>query len=192
MIVLDHIDARAGERLAQRGEPVLGQPLRLERRARQGPVEYARCVAQSLDAEARPGQRGQDLFGESHVHELDVGVQRGVAEQHVDDLRDVAAHRRDGELDVDVEQAVAMRAPSRDASRNVARDVRVVQRGGGQLDALLEGDAVRHRGNVGGRAANAVGDGNAAHGKMIKGSTGSARVDETIRPCPGRKDVARP
>ena len=54
-----------------------------------------------------PGKRASSVVGQAEIGKFDVGLQRGVAEQHVEELAGVAADRRGAEPDLDLEAPAA-------------------------------------------------------------------------------------
>ncbi len=167
VVVLDDVDARGGERVRERGQALDRQALRLERRARQRPRAGAEQPPQARRAEARAGEACEELRRPRDVGELNVCVQRRVAEQHVDELGDVAAGGFRGERDRHVVAAVVARADAGDARDDALRDVRVVDGSERQLDALLQRDRLRHVRDVRRCGRDAVGGGDRFHRRCV-------------------------
>ena len=74
-----------------------------------------------------------------------VVVDRGVAEQHVDELPGVASDRRRRQRNARLEQTGADLANAFNAPDDLGQYVLVVDRGQRHLDALLDGDRLRAR-----------------------------------------------
>src|SRR5206468_10429603 len=145
VIVLDEIDPPAGESV---GQPCkLGRRATewLERRAEQGSPTGARELPEPRDAEPRATQRGEQLVRPLEPGDEDPCLERYVAEQKVQELRQVAAHRTRVERDHGAGATAAERVDRLDASRDPQRDLRRhgVRR---ELDGLLERDVARLRG----------------------------------------------
>ena len=82
------------------------QALRLQGRACQGAAVRADALAQAGDAVARSAECRGQFGGERHIVQHHVVVQRGVAEQHVQQLAGVVADRCGGQADAHRETAV--------------------------------------------------------------------------------------
>ena len=86
-------------------------------------------------AAQRPAQRGGDV----DVDALDVGVQRGIAEDHVQELRRLAGGDRDGIRDRRELAAGRIRAQRFDAPEHLLQHEAIAQRRARHLDRLLAG-----------------------------------------------------
>src|SRR5262249_29637723 len=102
VIVLDYVDAGARERVAEIRKSLGRQTLRLERRAGERAPRNSDLRTKALDAEPGPGEPRDEVGWKLRIRELDVLVQRAVAEQHVDRLRGVASGRRGRESNDDI------------------------------------------------------------------------------------------
>lgn len=167
VVVLDHVDAGARERAGERGERGRSEADRLERGAGERTVLRADRVAPPRDAESRPAERGGERGRHLDVDELDVVVERAVAEQHVHELARLAAGRLDRDLEPDLVAPVAQGRDRGDARDDLVADAGVADRRERQLDALLEGERLRARGDRRRIGAHGVGRGQArfAHGR---------------------------
>ena len=117
--------------------------MRLERGAGERAASGAKARANAFDAEARPGEARQEIGRKVDVDELDVRMQRAVAEQHVERLRDVVAGGGGREADDCRVLAVRAGVDRGDAAHHLLANVGVGDRGVRQLDALLERERVR-------------------------------------------------
>ena len=125
VVVLDEVDAAAGELLRQLRQPRRRHALRLQRRAGERTAERADAAAQAVDAVARAAERRGEIGRNVHVQQHDVRVQRGVAEHHVEELPGIAADGGGGEADADVEDVAAAVLDRFDLAHDVAQDLRL-------------------------------------------------------------------
>ena len=137
VIVLNDVDAAACEDRAQPREFADGDALRLERGARQRAVGGAEQCANARQPVRRSWKARHELVRQREVYQPDVLPERAVAENHVHELRRLAAGRLDRDLELD---AVTIRRHGRDgtdARDDLVKHVLVADRGERALDALL-------------------------------------------------------
>ena len=72
VVVLDEVDAAAGEALGELGQPRRRQALRLQGGAGERAAEGAGAMAQAVDAVVRAAERRGELGGNVHVQQHDV------------------------------------------------------------------------------------------------------------------------
>ena len=89
MIVFDQIDPALGEGAAQRGEALYTQAHRFKSSSRQGACRHADTRSQAGQAKLRPAKQRVQRWWHIEVFEGYVGVQRCIAEEHVQKLRGV-------------------------------------------------------------------------------------------------------
>jgi hypothetical protein len=89
VVVLYQVEAGAGERPAERRELLWPESHRLERCREEGPAGDAGERAQSRDAGPWTGQPVERRIGKLDIREDDVRLERGVAEDDVEELRRV-------------------------------------------------------------------------------------------------------
>ena len=138
VIVLDDVDPAERENLAQPCEFLDRNALRFEGRARQRAFGRAEQGANPRDAVRRPRKARRQFGGEREIDQPDELPQRAVAEDHVHELRRLAAGRFDGDLDVD---AIALRRNRHDRidpCDDLVEDAPVADRLEGTFDALLQ------------------------------------------------------
>src|SRR2546426_946449 len=142
VIVLDEIDPPAGESVGQLCK--LGRPATewLARRAEQGSPAGARELPEPGDAEPRATQRGEQLVRPLEAGDQDPCLERDVAEQKVQELRQVAAYGARVERNHGTGATAAERLDGLDASRDPQRDLRR-RSVRWELDGLLERDVLR-------------------------------------------------
>ncbi len=143
VVVLDDVDARAREEAAERGEPLDGEADWLERGAGERALAHGGQVAQAERAELRTGQRLLAPRPFLWVRQLEVGelnvlLDRRVAEEDVEELRRVVAGRADGKIDDDRVLVRAERGHGDEPADDVLEHERIAQRGARQLDGLLQ------------------------------------------------------
>ena len=143
VVVLDDVDARARERARDRRELQRHKPLRLQRRAGKGPPVHAGERANAGDPEARSAEACGDALRDAHVDELDVVVQRRIAEQHAHELPGFESCRLDRDPDRDVERGRPCRRDAPYAGDHLFQHARIIDRGQRRLHALLERDRPR-------------------------------------------------
>ena len=143
VVVLDDVDARARERARDCRELQRRESLRLQRRTRERTPVHAGERADAGNAEARAAEARGHAFRNAHIDELDVVVQRRIAEQHVHELPGFESRRFDGDPDRDVENIRRGRNDPRYARDDFLEHARVVNRGERRFDALLERDRLR-------------------------------------------------
>ncbi len=113
-------------------------------------------LADALDAEARPRERALVALGKRDVDELHLGLQRAVAEQHVEELRGLGPGGRGRQAEHDLEGIAG--GPDRlDARDHVVQHAPVGDRRERHLDALLDGERLRARLDPGSGCGDAVG-----------------------------------
>src|SRR5262249_47022902 len=116
------------------------QALRLERRAGQRPSGRADALTQSGKPVARAAKSAHQVVGKLDIVEDHVVVDRGIAEQHVDQLPGVVADRCGGERDAHRECPGAQVAQLAHATDDLGVHVGVVDGVERHLDALLDRD----------------------------------------------------
>jgi hypothetical protein len=99
-----------------------------------------------------------------HLLERHVGVQRAVAEQHVEQLPGVAADRLGAQSELREAAAIGLQRHVVDARHHLAQHALVEYRFGRHLDALLECQRLGAPGGLVGRYLQAVGGENAIIG----------------------------
>src|SRR2546426_5015782 len=127
VIVLDEIDPPAGESVGQLCKLGRRATEWLERRAEQGSPAGARELPEPGDAEPRATQRGEQLVRPLEAGDQDPCLERDVAEQKVQELRQVAAHRTPVERDHGAGATAAERLERLDArseERRVGKECR--------------------------------------------------------------------
>ena len=101
--------------------------------------------AQAVEPVPRPAEHRRKLVRDRGVMQDNVVVDRGVAEQHVEELPGVAADRRRRQRDSRLEQSRGNFADAFDAPGDLRQHMLVVDRRERHLDALLDGDRLRAR-----------------------------------------------
>ena len=87
-----------------------------------------------------PGKRPIDLVRQAEIGKLQIGLQRGIAEQHVEQLPGVVADGGGAEADLDLEPPGRDLADRADLADDLAPHVIVAHRRQRRLDALLQRD----------------------------------------------------
>ena len=169
VVVLDDVDPAEREPITQLRELLGGEPHRLEGRAQEGaPLRYAAQRADARDAEPRPAERSEQggrPFDPGHENR---GLHRDVAEQQVQELRDLAPDRGRIVGDRDAPAPLCERRERLHAADHARGDVGRHALGG-QLDRLLERDVPRPGfGILAGRAAELVCDPQALAGYHVR------------------------
>ena len=159
VVVLDHVDPRQGEGAAQRRELRRAEPHRLERRGQERTAGYAGQRPQPRDPRPRPRQPVERGLGDVHVVERDVGLERRIAEQDIEELRRIAGRGGERLRDRHPEQILARGDDLLHAAQDVRGHPGIPRRGGsGQLDRLLEQQRLRPPGHVRRGGVDEVGD----------------------------------
>ncbi len=143
VIVLDDVDAGVGKKAAKERQALRAQADRLQRGAGQGAVVHVGDVADAGGAELRARERllviGPVLWlGQFEVGEQHMLLQRGVAEEDVEELGRVTAGGADGKVDNDDVLVGWGRRHRNEPADNIVEDELVAQRGAGQFDRLLK------------------------------------------------------
>ena len=146
-----------------------------------------------------PAERVDEVGGEIGVDQLDVLVQRAVAEQHVDRLRRVVTGGERREANADAEAVGIERLDARDAAHHVLAHPGIAHDVRGHFDALLQRERGGGRLDVGGGRADVVGDVDPGHGlaasdpSALRRGVGvrdvtarTAQGSHAARPPPGR------
>ena len=159
VIVLDHVDARPGERAAQRRELGRLEPHRLERGGQQRPAATPVIAPQAREAGARPGKPVERGVRQLDVGQAHVGLEGGIAEQHVEQLGGVAGGGGEGVRDGDAVEVPPAGADLRHAAEDVVGDPGIARRDvAGELDRLLEQQCLGTLGHVPGGGADEIRD----------------------------------
>ena len=138
MVVLDVIDAALREALGELRQLRGRQALRFERRAGQRPRGRTDAPAHLMQPVARAAESLHKLGRQLDIVQHHVIVDRGVAEQHVDQLPGIVADGRGGQRDAHLEQAMAQIADGEHAADDLGEHDIVVDRRKRHLDALLD------------------------------------------------------
>jgi hypothetical protein len=184
VVVLDQVDAGAGEGARHLGQRRRRRADRLERGTGQRSRRRADARAHAGDAVVRPAEGTRQRRRQRRVEQLEVGVQRAVAEQHVHQLAGVGADRLDAERKLRQASAVGLRFDAFDARHDLAQHAFVAHRFGRHLDALLEREHARALRRVRGRRVQAIGhqDARVVHrsgfyGRRLAAGCGGRRAD---------------
>ena len=157
MVVLDVVDAAARETQREIREPAPGaDPCGLSAeqvKARAGAPTRRRS---SCSPWRGPPKAFDQLGRKLDIVQRHVVVQRGVAEQHVDELPGIAADGLGGERDANLEQAVFLFGDASTRPTISARTKSSVDRRQRHLDALLDRDGACARLDRSGVAADVV------------------------------------
>src|SRR6185437_12047858 len=145
VVILDEIDAAERQCLRQRGEAGGRQPLRLDGDAGERARRRADAGAQAGDAAAGAGEASDDLIRQAEIDKLDIGLQRGIAEQHVEQLPGVVADGGGAEADLDLEPPRPEFTDGADAADDFAAHEFIPHRRQRRLDALLQRNRLRPR-----------------------------------------------
>ena len=151
VVVLDVIDAALRKLARQRRELGRGQPLRLEGRAGERPRRRADAAPQRVQAVAGPAETRHQLGRKLDVMQGDIGVQGGIAEQHVEELAGIVPNGFAGQRDANLEQVAGLLCDGRDAADDLGADELVVDGRDRHLHALLGrygSGAILHRARV--------------------------------------------
>src|SRR4029077_5850585 len=97
-----------------------------------------------------------------------VVLQRGIAEQHVDELAGVIAYRDAAERDTHREQAGRALADTHHAPDDLVENVLILDRRKRHLDALLDRDRTGARVDLARIRADVIGGDEAGHGLSLK------------------------
>ena len=135
-----------------------GSPWGLSAAQVSGRVATPEQFANPGNAKSRTAELRHEIRGKLHIDQLDVIVQRAIAEQHVDGLRDVAAGGRGRQANAHLVHAIVAAMHTVDASDNMLGDERIADDFGRDFDALLERDGRRHGVQLFRRRAHAIGD----------------------------------
>ncbi len=156
VVVLDVVDAALREARRQHREPPRRQALRLERRGGHRPRAGGDPPPQARETMARPAEAEGELARKRDVLEHHVLVQRGVAEQHVEELPGIVADGLAGERDADLELPVLPLGDLLDPADDAREHEFIVDRRQRHLDALLDRDRAGARLDRAGIAADTV------------------------------------
>ncbi len=160
VVILDEVDAAASETLDQIGQALGRQALGFDGGAGHGAVGGVGAGAQAGDAVARPRETGRWV----EADQGDVGMQRGVAERHVQELGGIGADGGGREGDADVEEVAAAVADGVHVADDVGVDEFVGDGVERHFHALLNGDGASAGLNGSGIGVDAVSGGEAGHG----------------------------
>ena len=143
VIVLDEIGAALGELEREISQFARGHALRLQRRTGHrsplGPGE----LAQTVEPAVRAAEGREQRCGNLCVHQRNIVVHRGVAEQNIQQLAGVPADRAGAKLDGHVEIAAARVRNRPHLADDLLEDRRIANPGERHFDALLDGDVSR-------------------------------------------------
>ncbi|MGH7330538.1 MAG: hypothetical protein ACREJX_19490 [Polyangiaceae bacterium] len=109
---------------------------------------HARDFTHSCAAKAWTLERGQECRRQDDVMQLNVLLQRAIAEEHVEKLSGIFTDRRDGQLQGHAISGVFHRLDPGDARYDLLANARVAYRGERQLDALFERERLRSRADI--------------------------------------------
>ena len=156
MVVLDVINAAAREAQGKIRELRRRQTLRLERGAGQSPRRRAHPAPQLMQPVTGATEGFDQLLRKHDIVQRHVLVQRGVAEQHVDELPGIAADGFGGERDANFEQPMFFFGDALDPADDLGAHEVVHDRRQRHLDALLDRDGACTRLDRSGVAAGVV------------------------------------
>jgi hypothetical protein len=151
------------------------QPLRLQRRAGEGALVRAGSFAQAGDANIRSGELRREIVRQFGVVQDHVLLQRGIAEQHVDELAGIVADGRPCEGDAHRKQTGRNLTDIVNSADDVVEDLPVVNRRRRHLDALLDRNALRPRRDGTRVGPDVIGGDEAGHGREITARVRAAR-----------------
>ena len=145
MVVLDEVEATAREAARKIAQRLRREALWLQRRARHGASFRTHPVPQLLKPVVRSAERRDHLLRQADILQRDIGMDRGIAEQHVEELPRLTPDGRCGESDPHAENAVAKIFDRLDAPDDFRQHERIVDSGNRHLNTLLDSDGRRAR-----------------------------------------------
>jgi len=148
VIFLDDVDAAQGQLVGQLRQLCSRQAHRLECRAEQRPAKDPQQGADAVAAETRAPESCREGGGQFEAQHADVRLHGRVAEDHVEELRQLAGRAFNGIADHSVIASRPGSLQRLDAPHHLGADVVICQQFGGYFDRLFQADAARNRPRV--------------------------------------------
>jgi hypothetical protein len=167
VIILDEIETAARQFPGQFSKGARTGSLRLERRAGQRPCAGAHARAQAGKPVARTAKSRQQRIGKDRVLEHHIGMDRRVAEQHVEKLSGLQPGGGDRKADADLEHAIAKFRDVFHPAQDIVQHRAVGNRGDRHLHALLNGDGLGPRGDAARGVGHMIDCGDAGNGRLV-------------------------